>query len=322
MHDPLAELPTTPRVPVAEPLRRARAAIRAAVADVVAVPDTALERPWRWHADDPDDLDVRYGLYRLHERLEDAAAEVARRRDSANANAGSAGSGLGAAVALLAASGTARWELYGALAGIPDEAWDADPGGGEWSIRRTVAHVISAQRAYGWTTAWFLHRAGEPDAGEYAPDGALPPEPDEASEADGAVGEVIARLDGLVDQAIETLAGLDAAGLVVPGRWSGIPITVGFRLNRLGSHLREHTIQVDKTVAMLGRPIREVDRIARLVLGSYGRIEALVVGRASGSADPSGSADADLAIVERAASDAAATAADVRAAAAAAGSVA
>ena len=318
MHDPLAELPTTPRVPVAEPLHRARAAIRAAVADVVAVPDTALERPWRWHADDPDDLDIRYGLYRLHERLEDAAAEVARRRDSAGAER----HGAAAAVGLLAASGTARWELYGALAGLPDEAWGADPGGGEWTIRRTVAHVISAQRAYGWTTAWFLHRAGEPDAGEYAPDGALPPEPDEASEADGAVGEVIERLDGLVDQVIENLAGLDAAGLAVPGRWSGIPITVGFRLNRLGSHLREHTIQVDKTVAMLGRPIREVDRIARLVLGSYGRLEALVVGRASGSADPSGSADADLAIVEVAAIDAAATAADVRAAAAAAGSVA
>ncbi|HEU0237282.1 MAG TPA: DinB family protein, partial [Candidatus Limnocylindrales bacterium] len=288
MHDPLAELPTTPRVPIAEPLRRARTAIRTAVADMVAVPDAALERPWRWHPDDPDDLDVRYGLYRLHERLEDAAAEVARRREAAGSSGGSAGAGAGPAVALLAASGTARWELYGALAGIPDEAWDADPGGGEWTIRRTVAHVISSQRAYGWTTAWFLHRAGEPDAGEYAPDGALPPEPDEATEADGAVGDVIDRLDGLVDQAIEVLAGLDAAGLAVPGRWSGIPITVGFRLNRLGSHLREHTIQVDKTVAMLGRPIQEVDRIARLVLGSYGRLEALVVGRASGSADASG----------------------------------
>jgi len=309
MHDPLAELTTVPRIPVAEPLRRARAAIRAAVSDVVAVPDDALERPWRWHADDPGDLDVRYGLYRLHERLEEASAAVAVSR---------ADGATGPAVPLLAASGTARWELNGALAGLPDEAWDADPGGGEWTIRRTVAHVISAQRAYGWTTAWFLHRSGEADAGEYAPDGALPPEPDEASEADGPVADVIDRLDGLVDQAIECLAGLDATGLAVPGRAFGIPITVGFRLNRLGSHIREHTIQVDKTVAMLGRPIREVDRIARLVLGSYGRLEALVIGRPSGSAASSGSADADLAVAEAAAREAAATVADARAAAGAA----
>jgi hypothetical protein len=300
MHDPLDELTTTPRIPITAPVRRARADIRAAIADVVAVPDDALERPWRWHADDPGDLDVRYGLYRLHESLEESAAAVAASRTDGVA---------GPAVPLLAASGAARWELNGALAGLPDDAWDADPGGGEWTVRRTVAHVISAQRAYGWTTAWFLHRAGEADAGEYAPEGALPPEPEEASEADGSVVDVIARLDDLVDQAIETLAGLDAAGLAAPGRWSGIPITVVFRINRLGSHIREHTIQVDKTVAMLGRPVHEADRIARLVLGSYGRLEALVVGRHSGSAD------ADLALVETAAREAALSAADARAAA-------
>ena len=56
-------------------------------------------------------------------------------------------------------------------------------------------------------------------------------------------------------------------------------IPIDFRLGRYGSHIREHTIQVDKTLAMIGRQPTEVERIVRLILGSYGRLEALFVGR-------------------------------------------
>jgi hypothetical protein len=302
MHDPLAELPTNPRVPLPEPVLRARTAMRRAVSDLLAVPDAALEAPWRWRRTDPNDIDVRYGLYRLHEVLEEAVAAVSRLRATSDGV-----DAAGPAVAPLASSTAARWSLHGALVGLPASAWDADPGGGEWSIRRTIAHVISSQRAYGWTTAWFVDRAGTPDAGEYAPDGALPPEPDEASEADGDLPDVADRLDALVDQAAECLGSLDSAGLAAPGRWYGVPVTVDFRLGRLGSHLREHTIQVDKTVAMLGLSVSETVRLARLTLDTFGRLEALVFGRpAAGIAD-------DLALIEASADAAAATAADVRA---------
>ena len=302
MHDPLAELPTTPRAPIGDEIRRARRDIRRAVADVLEVPHAALERPWRWRPDDPREVEVRWGVYRLHEILEEAsgAIERARLRDR---------SSLSPAPALppLVASGAARWELHGALAGLPVAAWDADPGGGEWSVRRTLAHVISTQRALGWTTAWFLDRAGTPQAGEYAPDGALPPEPDEESDADGAPDDVADRLDALVDQQVEVFGGLGDDDLAVPGRWYGLPITVDFRLARLGSHIREHTIQVDKTVAMLGLEIPEVARIARVTLATFGRVEGLVIGR------PRDEVATDLAILEAAARSAAETAADVRA---------
>ena len=42
---------------------------------------------------------------------------------------------------------------------------DADPGGGEWSIRLTLGHIISSQRAYVWGTAWWQthhHDANDP----------------------------------------------------------------------------------------------------------------------------------------------------------------
>ena len=38
-------------------------------------------------------------------------------------------------------------------------------------------------------------------------------------------------------------------------------------------------MQVDKTLAMLGRRPSEVERLVRLILGAYGRLEGLLVGR-------------------------------------------
>jgi hypothetical protein len=52
----------------------------------------------------------------------------------------------------------------------------------------------------------------------------------------------------------------------------------------MASHLREHTIQVEKTLAMLGRAPSEPQRLARLVLAAFGRAEATAFGRASSAA--------------------------------------
>ena len=47
--------------------------------------------------------------------------------------------------------------------------------------------------------------------------------------------------------------------------------------------MREHTIQVEKTLAMLGRRPTEVDRLVRLLLAAYGRLEAVVSGMPAGA---------------------------------------
>ena len=77
---------------------------------------------------------------------------------------------------------------------------------------------------------------------------------------------------------------LDGAAMRVDARWMGMHIPIDFRLGRYGSHIREHTIQVDKTLAMIGRQPTEVERVVRLILASYGRLEALFVGRTAGRA--------------------------------------
>jgi hypothetical protein len=83
---------------------------------------------------------------------------------------------------------------------------------------------------------------------------------------------------------MERLAGLPDDRLGVAARWAGFEVTVGFRLARWGSHIREHTIQLEKTLAMLGDVPDEPRRLTRHLLAAYGRAEAAAFGRRPGSA--------------------------------------
>ena len=279
MRDPLTELATVPAVSLHPAVVAARAPLAALITDLLAVPDDVLERRWRWLPSDIDELDVRYGIYRVHERFESAIAAITVGRG------GGEGAPVGPAIPALQAMAVARWELHGALAGLSAADWDADPGDGEWTVRQTLGHIISSQRAYGWFNAWFLSQGFAAGEAVRPPAGALPEEPSEDDEAVGTAAEVRARLDDVVDENIGANAPLDADALRVDARWMGMHIPIDFRLGRYGSHIREHTVQVDKTQAMLRRQPTEVERIIRLVLGSYGRLEALFVGSTAAEAE-------------------------------------
>ena len=280
MHDPLIDFATVPPVPLHHAVIAARGPLRQAVADLLAVPDSALDGPWRWRPTDTEDLDVRYGFYSIHERFEAATGAIETGRASG-------GESIGPAVPSLAAMAAARWELHGWLAPLELATWDADPGEGEWTVRRTFGHIIGGQRSYGWYNAWYIREGvigrevARPSEDEF------PPEPTEDEDAAGDPSTVLARFDAVVDANVVAAAGLGTAALGVSARWSGVPVTVDFRLGRYGSHIREHTIQIDKTLAMLGRPATEVERLVRLVLASYGRLEATLIGRPASQLDRS-----------------------------------
>jgi hypothetical protein len=271
---PLLEL-TDPSVarPLPAPIIRARSAILGAVADLLAIPAGALTLPWAWIGGGEEE--VRYGAYRAFEALEQGeigARLIVAATESTETRA----------ARIIGPATAARWELHGILAGLPDSLLDADPGGGEWPIRAALGHVISAQRAYGWGTAWWQanpHDVADPGLPGALPEGFWVGLPDDAVAAMGPLADVRAALDASLDLGAERLAGIPDDRLALGARWSGFPVTVGFRLGRWSSHIREHTVQVDKTFVMLGREPGEPERLARLVLAAYGRAEATVFGR-------------------------------------------
>jgi uncharacterized damage-inducible protein DinB len=249
-------------------IERARAALNVALAALRPVDDRQMEFAWDWNG---EETDVRYGFYRLLELLEGAAAHARR-------GVGSAGDSE--ARAPIAAATAARWEWHGVLSGLSDTDLDADPGGGEWAIRETLGHTLGTQRAYSWVTAWWLSRrdATPEDFPPGFPQDQLHLlESHEDADRSGSLADMRARMDELMDAGAARFAVLDHDELETRARWSGIGVTVGFRLWRWSSHLREHTVQVDKTLAMLGRTPTEAERLLRLIAAAYGRLEAEVL---------------------------------------------
>ena len=298
----LRHAPAPPQ-PVDPALVRARASINAAITELRHVPDTSLEHGWPWG---DDEADVRYGLYRQYEALEDVRARVRLRLAAAARGDTPARPLVGAATA-------ARWDLHGLLSGLDEADLDRDPGGGEWTVRQTLAHIVNGQRAYGWFTAWWLSRrdAATNDFPERVPETVAAELPAEATEARGTLEEARRRLDEILDLSAGVFAPLGDDDLAVRARWSGVAVDVRFRVARWSSHMREHTIQVEKTLAVLGRPHTEVERLVRLICAAYGRLEEELFLR---PADDAAVADS-LALVEDAAASVAAQAPTVRAAA-------
>jgi hypothetical protein len=282
--------------PLPTTIASARVDVMAAVRELRTIPEAALTRPWSWKGG--SEAEIRYAFYRIGEAFELAGIEAAASNRQGGIELGQSGDRI-------APSTAARWDLQGLLIPLADGLWDADPGSDEWTIRQTLGHVIAGQRGYAMTTGWWQKQALPADQADLptVPESIFDELPTDEAEAEGTPTDVRDRLDEIVDRAAERLAGLPPESLGYGARWSGFPVDIGFRIGRWSSHLREHTIQVEKTLDLLGHRPTEIDRLIRLVLASWGHAESVVFGAVE--------ADAAEAILVAAAGGARRTAAEV-----------
>jgi hypothetical protein len=259
------ELDPSP-VEVPDAIREGRAAVREMGRLLRPFSDADLGLPWSWTGEGTED--VRTAAYLALAALHDGAGQAADATRSAGLAAGPAGGAL-------AAVSRARWDLHGILGSLDGSMFDADPGGGEWTIREAVGHLTASQRSYAWFSAWWLARRDGPfpDAADPSHGDALP---NEEAESSGSLPVVMDRIDALVDIAVSLWSPADSDTLAVAARWSGFPVTLGFRTHRWATHMEEHTVQVDKTLAMLGAPIPEAHRLHRLLCRAWGDVEAVI----------------------------------------------
>ncbi len=277
----LLELTPGPTLPLAQAVRQARLAISGAATDLLSASDPDLERAWPWRG---EQADIRYGLYYPLELIEAAEGEAHRILESAERQRTLAGPAP--AAVRIAPATAARWDLHGLLVGLDDGVLDTDPGGSEWTVRQTLGHIVNGQRAYAWFTGWWLSQRGADPFPTRVPEALGDRVPDEhGSEMAGSLADIRSRFDEVLDEGASRLGSLDDEALAARARWSGIEVDVGFRLGRWSSHIQEHTIQVEKTLALIGNQPSEVERVVRRVLAAYGRLEALVFARDPGVMD-------------------------------------
>lgn len=228
--------------------------------------DADLDRPYAWEEYDEEGL--RFALLAAHLQLRETTATVAAARLGA-------GKPFSEAQRILAQVHEAYRDLTGALAGTTEAELDAAPPNEQWPLREILKHVLGAE--YGFLaailTALDATRSGRPS------------EPDEAAfkahrrPAEDPTGSRADALNALFRSHVTILRALDGVtdtDLATPSWfWEDKGYSVRFRMHRFEEHLRQHTIQVDKTLVALGHPPTEAERLVRNLYTALAGLESV-----------------------------------------------
>jgi hypothetical protein len=178
-------------------------------------------------------------------------------------------------------------DLHGVLAGARDDELDRPPREGEWPLRIVIGHMMHVEW-WGFQPQ-IRHALERRRAGETEP-ASLSREEVQAryGEVDdsGDLAALLMRYDELHGRVLQDFAGLSDEELDAPTLWwEGYAVPVRFRLHRFDAHLREHTIQAEKTLAWLDHAPSEAERLARLLYGALGAVEDALIGAPETLAD-------------------------------------
>ena len=237
--------------------------------------DAELEVEWQWRAYNEG---VRYAFFRTYEELRTLAARLAVER-SAN------GAAISHTHRALAQYHLAYRDLQAILLGLPDDILDVEPAKGEWSLRIILGHILAAEREF-FARIWFTINKSRQGITEPT---LMPTE--EVEEFVGSyqdfertmnrlsIAGVLAFYDSLHKRVLRELTDIRAAELEAETLWwEEIPISVEFRLHRLDAHLRQHSIQIEKTLAAQGYVPNEAKQLLRLIYTALGEVDSMMIG--------------------------------------------
>jgi uncharacterized damage-inducible protein DinB len=168
---------------------------------------------------------------------------------------------------LLARHHSAYWNLCALLVGLSDADFAKPPAEGEWPIQTTLYHIYRAERGFLGTILMGLaaQRSGTEITfdGEQVASLTAHAEP-AATESDlpAQMLDAYARLHELVLQELIGLTDLELSARAP--FWETEQPSVRFRLGRFTAHLHEHTVQIEKTLAVVAPPNEARYHIRRL----------------------------------------------------------
>lgn len=221
---------------------------------------------------------VRMALLGTAQDVDSLAADLLRRRAET-------GNPPTRAQQLLGHHREAYRALRALLVGIEPAELERAPAQGEWSVSDTLEHIDSAERAF------FISILVGLEAQSRGTDAAMPPRDQRAAMlagADPAPGEdagaeerlaAYARLHFLVEK---KLAGLSDQQLEARSPfWEPEQPSVDFRIGRFTAHVREHSVQIEKTLLALGHVPGEAALHIRTLYRTLARVEGALMGAAA-----------------------------------------
>jgi hypothetical protein len=248
------------------------------VEDFVAVTQdcnqTDLEREWTW-GDYSEG--VRFSFFRVYEELRTLAARLSTLRASS-------GNPVTTAQHILAQHHASFRDLKAVFLGVSDEAGVTAPAEGDWSLREVLVHIIAAERTFfaiNLDALKCVRTRGRtpPEMTDDAWDTFWSGDDFQNMKENAPVSALMAYYENLHSRVIKEFSGIRDSELHTPVIfWESKAMPLEFRLHRFDAHLRQHTIQAEKTVlAVMGVP-SEAKQLARIVLAALAEVEGILFG--------------------------------------------
>ncbi len=248
--------------------------------------DGDLDREWNWRAYREG---VRYAMFRTYEELRTLAAVLIAERTTK-------GNPVSTAHHSLAQYHAAYRDLQAILIGLEEGLINQPPGPDEWPLRVILGHILAAEREF-FARIWHAvqhHRSS--DFGEGEAEQSDVPAPIEMTSAEVvefvgsyedfertmnrlSIAGIMAFYDSLHKRVLRELTDIKGFELEAESLWwEGTPFSVEFRLHRLDAHLRQHTVQIEKTLDALGHPPNEARRLLRQIYSALADVDSAIIG--------------------------------------------
>ncbi|MGD9091936.1 MAG: DinB family protein [Anaerolineales bacterium] len=233
-----------------------------------------LEREWEWGEYDEG---LRFTFFRVYEELRTLAARLGTARIGSERP-------LSTTQRILAQYHAAYRDLRAVLIGIRVAEGGRQPAEGEWSLKEVLAHIIGAERAFFAVTLDALQRERSADGRpmemtDEAWDAFWEGDPFDQLKKEGELSSILAYYDDLHWRVLRAFDDITDDELSIGAVfWESDPMTVEFRLHRFDAHLRQHTIQAEKTLELLDLRPSEAKRLLRHIHAALAEVEGITIG--------------------------------------------
>jgi len=251
------------------PVATVTQAVEALVRKTIALSDDDMGREWKWGVYDEEGL--RFALLMAHHELRDLAVRLAAAREREPAQA----------ARILAQYHQAYRDLSGVLASVRTDDLDRVSAEGEWPVREVCKHMLGAEYGFLAVTRLGLERALARNASEPSDEEWNAFRAPIAVDRDKATASIAtADIEGIRNafaeihiRVLRELRDITDDQIEAPAWfWDGA-MPLRFRLHRFEEHLRQHTIQLDKTLLGIGRPPTEAHRLVRNIYNALADVE-------------------------------------------------
>lgn len=237
----------------------------------VTISDDRLDHPWHWKGHDEG---VRFASFLTLLELRTLAIKLVEERTKPQP-----------VHQILNQYHAAYLDLQAALLGLSPEEADRAPSEKDWPVRRVLAHIVGAEIGFSAIVLFALegHRAGKWTPTRMTDD-------DESRLADMTEAEYQTLMEGpyenlkayhhnLHDKLLIEFAQISAEELDLPASfWEQDQFPIRYRLHRFEAHMRQHTIQIDKTLAAIGLVPTEARRLIRMLYSALAEVDGSLIG--------------------------------------------